>query len=70
VTATMAITANFKLVFLILVGLFLIIFATRGITAAKIQNPNDSVKAFWSICDYLIGGGFGAFVGLLGAKTL
>jgi hypothetical protein len=64
------VTPAFKLVFLTVLGLTVIAFATNVILVIALKDPNEQAKTLIDTCSTITKAGFGAIVGLIGGKAV
>ncbi|HEV7711816.1 MAG TPA: hypothetical protein VGP16_26750 [Asanoa sp.] len=64
------VTPAFKLVFLTVLGLTVIAFATNVILVIALKEPNEQAKTLIDTCSTITKAGFGAIVGLIGGKAV
>ena len=64
------VTPVFKLVFLTVLGLTVLSFATNVILVIALKEPNEQAKGLIDTCSTITKAGFGAIVGLIGGKAV
>ncbi len=69
VISSTIVTTQFKMVFRTIVWLTVGVFIAR-VAIAFVHDPNESIKDLVTLCNYLIGAGFGAIFALLGGKAV
>lgn len=63
-----AVSSHFKLVFLSVLGLTLVVFVTDVALVMALTTPNDQAKSLMDTCTKIVLIGVGAIAGLLGGK--
>lgn len=62
------VSPNFKMIFITVVGLTVLLFIAGWSTALIVEKPDEDLKKFMETCNTLTTGGFGAIFGLFGGK--